>query len=208
MTKRTEARNRLLTPSVPMAELGGKMPAKNRIAFVDASSFSGLDGAMMFMPGFIPGGDATLRAPGIKGVGQSVDFHKMIHDLYGDDVTEFFLPAINAPEDLKRRYKTEGINAIRSSITPADFTKYFIDIMQHDALITDSVVKSDFFRETGLSNSELQDRLMDTLQLSGAGGFRVYKTAREFWTDDKHSLSAQFAQNLDLTEEDVQRNNA
>lgn len=67
MTKRTEARNRMMTPSVPMTELGGRMPSKNRIAFVDLSSVSGLDGAMMFMPGFIPGDNATIRAPGIKG---------------------------------------------------------------------------------------------------------------------------------------------
>ena len=212
--KGVEARNRLLTPSVPFSEVGGRMPDKNKVAFVAMESFAGLDGAMLFMPGYVPGGDATIRAPGIKGMGQSVDYKKIIRDLYGEDTVEFKVPFIDAPKEIQERFKANGL----SGFSQEEIDQYFIDIMKYDALVTDSVVKSDFQIKHRLNaagsdvpllaserNRERQDLFYSVLD--DVGGMRVVKTAKDFWTDKQVALSGQMSQNLELTPEDIRENN-
>lgn len=223
-SKTFEARNRLLTPGVPISSLGGKVPEMNKVAFVrmkdvlsraesDAKADkteTGLDGAMFFMPGYIPGGDATVRAPSVKGVAETVDFKKMIRDLYGQDTKEFFVPAYSASDEMVRLYSAGGFDAIRNAVnettgeplyTQEDIDKNFVDIMKFDALVTDSVIKTPFAK--GKSQDELRDWFGTSLDLSG--GLRIVKTADEFWSE-KGRLSNSVGQKLDMTPEELQAN--
>lgn len=223
-SKTFEARNRLLTPGVPISSLGGKVPEMNKVAFVrmkdvlsraesDAKADkteTGLDGAMFFMPGYIPGGDATVRAPSVKGVAETVDFKKMIRDLYGQDTKEFFVPAYSASDEMVRLYSAGGFDAIRNAVnettgeplyTQEDINKNFVDIMKFDALVTDSVIKTPFAK--GKSQDELRDWFGTSLDLSG--GLRIVKTADEFWSE-KGRLSNSVGQKLDMTPEELQAN--
>lgn len=227
-SKTFEARNRLLTPGVQMSHLGGKMPSMDKVAFVSMSDIfsreeidkldkgkidkteTGLDGAMFFMPGYVPGGDATVRAPSVKGVAQSVDYKRMIKDLYGEDVEEFFVPGLNATDEIKALFSRGGFGAIRNAVdektgqpkyTQEDIDKNFVDIMKYDALVTDSVIKTPFVK--GKTQDELRDWFGATLGLSG--GMRIVKTADEFWTRQSQ-LSNSVGQKLDLTPEELQKN--
>lgn len=141
----------------------------------------------------------------------------MIKDLYGQTTTSFYLPAMNAPKEAKDIFAdpTKGIEYARKHYSPEQFSDYFLDVMQYDALVTDSVIKSDFYRDvknprTGVvqhkGNAELQRRLSDALHLLGDGSFKVYETADGFWSDGKVSLSAQMSQGLSLTEDDIKEN--
>lgn len=227
LSKVVEARNRALTPGVPIQELGGRLPRKNRIAFVnfgalkDADGTPALDGTSFWMPGFIPGGDGTIRSIGVKGLAQTVDFKTMIRDLYGEDTREFFAPTIGADEKMLELFEKGGIEAIRNATTETGARRYsdediaanFVDVMQYDALISDSMLKSKFFthiwsdKEKGFarkrSHEETQDAFYDLLEMSG--GLRMVRTAEEFQTTQS-ALSKQVSQNLDLTPEELEEN--
>ena len=203
--KLIEARNRLLTPSTPFEKLGGVTPNFNRVGFVDMEDVFGHDGSMFFMPGFIPGNDAVVRAPGIKGVGQTVDYKKLIKDLYGlDDNASFYLPGLNTPKELKELYRSGGISAIinNEKYGPNALRDYFVDVMQTDALIPESVIKTSMF--DGLHSKEAAALMQDVQGLFG--GFRVVDTAMGFASDKQRSLSSQISQNLVLTDEQIKAN--
>lgn len=217
-----EARNRLLTPSVPFSEIGGRMPLSNRIAFVDMSKLNknnanefGHDGSMFFMPGYIPGGAGTMRVGSvIKGVGQSVDYKKMIRDTYGLQLGDpFYLPGLNITDELKKQFNEGGLDAIKASMSSSEYEKvleeYFVDVMKHDAIIPDSVIKSPLLRYQGtdtnakLNNKQAQDVFWRYMNL--IGGPRMVQTAEGFKTNGKMFLSSQVAQSLDLTDEQIKQ---
>jgi len=194
--KNLEARNRDLTPTVPIERLGGRLPSKSKIAFVDLKSIegllpgqkkdevTGLDGASFFMPGYIPGNNATFRVGGMKGIAATVDYKQMIRDLYGVD--HMYVPAINASEETKKLYNTKGIQAVRDKLTEEEFSKQMLDIMEYDALITDSVIKSPLFQNK--SNKEAQDVWQELV--STPLGFGIGKTGSQF-ISRKSSLGRQ-----------------
>ena len=217
--KNFEARNRILTPSIPLSEIGGRLPSIDKIAFVDMSKLNkdddtefGHDGSMFFMPGYIPGGAGTMRIGSIiKGVGQTVDYKKIIRDAYklknGDP---FYLPGLNITDELRQQFREGGLENIRN-IYGEEYSqildRYFVDVMKYDALIPDSVIKSPILRQHGidnnakLDNSEAQNVLMRYLNIVGEA--RMVQTAEGFKTHGKPFLSAQIAQSLELTDEQL-----
>lgn len=210
-----EARNRALTPSVPFSELGGSLPDKRRIGFPDLKYVTGLDGASLWMPGYIPGEAGTIRSVGLKGSAMSVDFKKAFRMVYGDDA-KWYMPFVNAPQGIKELFKNEGIDAVRKAYaspelraqyglgnTSANFDKHFFDALTMDALIPESLIKTPFYN--GMAMDEMQDAMTDIMAMTG--GPRMVATAREFSTNSS-SLSKQVAQNLDLTPEDLAENRA
>lgn len=216
-SKAFDVRNRNTTPSVPFEQVGGRMPASSKIGFVDASVVKGLmnqneddedkdkkyalDGAFFAMPGYIPGGAGVVRAPGIKGAGVSVDFKQMIRDIYGD-VDEFLLPGVNAPQEIKDEYTQNGLEGVRKKFSSEDISKYFVDAMQTEMLMTDSVLKSSIYT-SGKTQQEMQ-KTFDTI-MTLSGGMRIHKTANDFWST-QNSLSAQVSEKLDLSPEELQEN--
>lgn len=217
-SKAFDVRNRYTTPSVPLEQLGGRMPEASKIGFVDASIVKGLmkqngnsennrdnefalDGAFFAMPGYIPGGAGVVRAPGIKGSAVGVDFKQIIRDVYGD-VDEFLIPGINAPQEMKDEYVQNGLEGVRKKYSSEDVSKYFVDAMQKEMLITDSVLKSSFYT-SGETQEEMQ-QVFDTV-MKMSGGMRIHKTASDYWST-QNSLSAQVSEKLDLSPEELQEN--
>ena len=199
LNKQLEARNRDLTPSVPIEQLGGRLPSQDRIAFVDMKSITGHDGSSFFMPGYIPGKNATYRVGGQKGVAQTVDYKQLVQDLFGQN--EFYLPALNAPQDIKDLFATKGIDAVREKLSESEFADYFLDIMKYDALISDSVIKTPAYK--GLNNAGAQRFFYNSI--GGPEGFGIVKTAAEFLTKQR-SLGSQMSQYADLSVEELEEN--
>lgn len=199
MNKAIEARNRNMTPSQQIDVLGGKMPDADKIAFVDLKQLTGHDGSGFFMPGYVPGENATFRAAGIKGQAQTVDYKQYIKDVYG--VEQFYVPAVNAPTEWKEMYSKNGLPAIQNKIkngewSQTDFDKYMLDIMKFDALLPDSLLKSPVYK--GLPNA-------DAAKLFLGSDIAFVQTAAQFKTQ-KNSLGRQMSQSLDLTPEQVLEN--
>lgn len=213
LNKPIEARNRMLTPGVPFSKLGGRMPSKDRVAFVDLETLTGHNGSSFFMPGYLPGGDLTLRSVGFKGLGQTVDYKQMIRDLYGKDTTSFYVPFMNAPENIKTLFKEKGIDAVRAAyqnettrnqhgLTGRKFEEDFLDIMNYDALITSSMIKTPIYKKAR-TNAEVADTFYAINEM--IGGMRGVKTAGDFYSRQK-SLSQQVARNLLLSPEEAAAN--
>lgn len=213
LNKSIEARNRDLTPSVPFAEIGGRMPAASKIGFTDLKGVMGLDGGGWIMPGYIPGEAGTIRSVGIKGSMMSVDYKKAYRDLYGEDA-EWFLPFANAPEPIKKMFKEQGIDAVRAAYNnpetrvamglgnnPSAFYQHFFDAMKMDAVIDKSEIKTDFYDKMNLP--EMQEAVTDIANMTG--GWRMVATAKDFLTKSG-ALSKQVSQNLDLTPEELNAN--
>lgn len=228
--KDLEAVNRFITGSIPFTQLGGVNPDIDKVGVVDISSlfpFNAkdkesqlpIDGSMLMMPGYVPGGDAIIRAPFMngKGVAQSFDYKGYLRDLFGLKEGEpFYLPGVNLPEDLNRIYQKSGLAGIQKHKTYGGnqyqdtLSKYFVDIMGLDALIDKSLIKSTILdpgtgkRFTGeAANKEIQRRM----RFFGPEGlFRVVDTAEGHSTSRQTSLSTQIGQNLMLTPEEIIEN--
>lgn len=206
-SKAFDMRNRNNTPSVPIASLGGAMPKSNQIAFIDDSVIKGLvpdnqayDGAFFVMPGYIPGEAGVVRAPGLKGGAVSVNFKQMLKDLYGDQ--EILLPGINAPDAAKEEFLANGMQGVRAKFSEDEISKYFINPMNYEALMTDSVLKASIYKR-GDTQEEMQQTFDTIMRLSG--GLRMHKTAADFWSS-QNSLSSQVSEKLDLTPEELVAN--
>lgn len=209
-----EAENRELTPSVPFTQIGGVNPSVDKIGFVDMGSFEssdgrslgfGHDGSMFFMPGFVPGNDAIVRAPGIKGVAQTVDFKRIIKDVYGiKDGDPFFMPGINTPKELKQLYHTQGIEAIINDpkYGKKAISDYFIDVMKMDALIPESVIKTSLF--DGMNSKQASNVMSVVYDLYN--GFRAVDTGREMSISNQVGLGSQMVQNMVLSAEQLEAN--
>lgn len=208
-----EGRNRLLTPSVPFAEVGGRIPKSDKTAVVDMKAAFGIDGSMFMMPGYIPGGNAVIRMPALnlKGAAQSFDFKSAIKENYGlKDGQPFYVPGLNTPEELLGLYKS---GKLKTDPTYGDaeyqktMDKYFVDIMKYDALISDSLIKSPLFTKVDGSlmygeeaNKFLQARLK---KASAADLYRLVETAEEHSSTRQTALSAQASQHLIMSNEDI-----
>lgn len=228
--KDLEAVNRFITGSIPFTQLGGVNPDIDKVGVVDISSlfpFNAkdkesqlpIDGSMLMMPGYIPGGDAIIRAPFMngKGVAQSFDYKGYLRDLFGLKEGEpFYLPGVNMPDDLNNIYQKAGLAGIQKHKTYGGnqyqdtLSKYFVDIMGLDALIDKSLIKSTILdpgtgsRFTGeAANKEIQRRM----RFFGPEGlFRVVDTAEGHSTNRQTSLSTQIGQNLMMTPEEIKEN--
>lgn len=228
--KDLEAVNRFITGSIPFTQLGGINPDIDKVGVVDISSlfpFNAkdkesqlpIDGSMLMMPGYIPGGDAIIRAPFMngKGVAQSFDYKGYLRDLFGLKEGEpFYLPGVNMPDDLNNIYQKAGLAGIQKHKTYGGnqyqdtLSKYFVDIMGLDALIDKSLIKSTILdlgtgsRFTGeAANKEIQRRM----RFFGPEGlFRVVDTAEGHSTNRQTSLSTQIGQNLMMTPEEIKEN--
>lgn len=228
--KDLEAVNRFITGSIPFTQLGGINPDIDKVGVVDISSlfpFNAkdkesqlpIDGSMLMMPGYIPGGDAIIRAPFMngKGVAQSFDYKGYLRDLFGLKEGEpFYLPGVNMPDDLNNIYQKAGLAGIQKHKTYGGnqyqdtLSKYFVDIMGLDALIDKSLIKSTILdpgtgsRFTGeAANKEIQRRM----RFFGPEGlFRVVDTAEGHSTNRQTSLSTQIGQNLTMTPEEIKEN--
>lgn len=203
LNKPIDARNRIHTPSIPLSELGGRMPDKNQIAFVDLHSLTGFDGGAMFMPGYLPADAMTLRSVGFKGAGFNTDFKKMIKDVYGD-VDSFYAPTWNAPEEMKELYKKSGIEAVRQAYEKSglkSFDEDFVDILKYEALIDKTMDKTTFYK--GKTHSQIQEQFSDIADL--IGGVYGVTTDKEFLSRSD-SISRQVTQNLALSKKDVAAN--
>lgn len=228
--KDLEAFNRFITGSIPFTQLGGVNPDIDKVGVVDISSlfpFNAkdkesqlpIDGSMLMMPGYIPGGDAIIRAPFMngKGVAQSFDYKGYLRNLFGLKEGEpFYLPGVNMPDDLNNIYQKAGLVGIQKHKTYGGnqyqdtLSKYFVDIMGLDALIDKSLIKSTILdpgtgsRFTGeAANKEIQKRM----RFFGPEGlFRVVDTAEGHSTNRQTSLSTQIGQNLMMTPEEIKEN--
>lgn len=228
--KDLEAFNRFITGSIPFTQLGGVNPDIDKVGVVDISSlfpFNAkdkesqlpIDGSMLMMPGYIPGGDAIIRAPFMngKGVAQSFDYKGYLRNLFGLKEGEpFYLPGVNMPDDLNNIYQKAGLVGIQKHKTYGEnqyqdtLSKYFVDIMRLDALIDKSLIKSTILdpgtgsRFTGeAANKEIQRRM----RFFGPEGlFRVVDTAEGHSTNRQTSLSTQIGQNLMMTPEEIKEN--
>lgn len=228
--KDLEAVNRFLTGSIPFTQLGGVNPDIDKVGVVDISSlfpFNAkdkesqlpIDGSMLMMPGYIPGGDAIIRAPFMngKGVAQSFDYKSYLRDLFGlKEGDPFYLPGVNMPDDLNNIYQKAGLVGIQKhkiyggNQYQDTLSKYFMDIMGLDALIDKSLIKSTILdpgtgsRFTGEeANKEIQRRM----RFFGPEGlFRVVDTAEGHSTNRQTSLSTQIGQNLMMTPEEIKEN--
>ena len=208
-----EGRNRLLTPSVPFAEVGGRIPKSDKTAVVDMKAAFGIDGSMFMMPGYIPGDNAVIRMPALnlKGAAQSFDFKSAIKENYGlKDGQPFYVPGLNTPEELLDLYKS---GKLRTDPTyggaeyQKTMDKYFVDIMKYDALISDSLIKSPLFTKVDGSlmhgeeaNKFLQERLK---KASAADLYRLVETAEEHSSTRQTALSTQASQHLIMSNEDI-----
>ena len=208
-----EGRNRLLTPSVPFAEVGGRIPKSDKTAVVDMKAAFGIDGSMFMMPGYIPGGNAVIRMPALnlKGAAQSFDFKSAIKENYGlKDGQPFYVPGLNTPEELLGLYKSGKLKTdptYGGAEYQKTMDKYFVDIMKYDALISDSLIKSPLFTKVDGSlmygeeaNKFLQERLK---KASAADLYRLVETAEEHSSTRQTALSAQASQHLIMSNEDV-----
>lgn len=209
LNKPIDARNRLHTPSIPLSELGGRMPNKRNVAFVDLNSITGFDGGAMFMPGYLPADAMTLRSVGFKGAGFNVDFKQMIKDVYGN-VDHFYAPSWNAPDEMKKLYNSKGIEAVKRAYKDKEtinkyglrsFDEDFVDILKYDALIDQTMNKTPFYK--GKSHSQIQDLFFDVADM--VGGIRGVETDKGFLSKSD-SISRQITQNLVLSNADVDRN--
>ena len=213
LNKELEARNRLLTPGVPIQSIGGRMPGNNQIAFIDTKGFKDkdgvplLDGASFIMPGYIPGKNALVRAPAVKGQMQTVDFKQMIKDIYGEDTTEFFMPFMNAPKEMKELFEEKGIEAVKKAYADngkkEDFKKDFLNIMDYEAIVSDSMLKSGTYRDLA-TNEDVQNFFGN--QLKTIGGLRITKTVQDFLTSQS-SLGRQMSQMIYMSPEEALANN-
>ena len=208
-----EGRNRLLTPSVPFAEVGGRIPKSDKTAVVDMKAAFGIDGSMFMMPGYIPGDNAVIRMPALnlKGAAQSFDFKSAIKENYGlKDGQPFYVPGFNTPEELLDLYKSGKLKT-DPTYGGAEYQntmdKYFVDIMKYDALISDSLIKSPLFTKVDGSlmygeeaNKFLQARLK---KASAADLYRLVETAEEHSSTRQTALSAQASQHLIMSNEDI-----
>lgn len=208
-----EGRNRLLTPSVPFAEVGGRIPKSDKTAVVDMKAAFGIDGSMFMMPGYIPGDNAVIRMPALnlKGAAQSFDFKSAIKENYGlKDGQPFYVPGFNTPEELLDLYKSGKLKT-DPTYSGAEYQntmdKYFVDIMKYDALISDSLIKSPLFTKVDGSlmygeeaNKFLQARLK---KASAADLYRLVETAEEHSSTRQTALSAQASQHLIMSNEDI-----
>ena len=105
----------------------------------------------------------------------------MITDIYGD-VKSFYLPDIDAPEEIKNRFRTGGMQ----SFTEQEIEDYFLDVMQYDALISGSTIKTDFYtkgfaekyKSAAARNAARSDLFYSVL--TDVGGMRAYKTGEGF----------------------------
>lgn len=222
-----EARNRLLTPSIPFSEVGGKIPKFDKIAAVDMNAAFGIDGAIFAMPGYVPGKNATIRMPGLnlKGVMQTFDWKQAIKDIYSlKDNEAFYLPGLNTPKELLNLYKEGGMQAIQASKNwgGSEYQKtlddYFVDIMQMDMLIGDSLIKSPIFgvNDNGgdsnkisdkISGKKANDLLRERMKKMPDGDlFRLVETASEHSSTHQLALSTQMSQHLALTKKDYKKN--
>lgn len=208
-----EGRNRLLTPSVPFAEVGGRIPKSDKTAVVDMKAAFGIDGSMFMMPGYIPGGNAVIRMPALnlKGAAQSFDFKSAIKENYGlKDGQPFYVPGLNTPEELLGLYKSGKLKTdptYGGAEYQKTMDKYFVDIMKYDALMSDSLIKSPLFTKVDGSlmygeeaNKFLQERLK---KASAADLYRLVETAEEHSSTRQTALSAQASQHLIMSNEDV-----
>lgn len=208
-----EGRNRLLTPSVPFAEVGGRIPKSDKTAVVDMKAAFGIDGSMFMMPGYIPGGNAVIRMPALnlKGAAQSFDFKSAIKENYGlKDGQPFYVPGLNTPKELLGLYKSGKLKTDQTyggAEYQKTMDKYFVDIMKYDALISDSLIKSPFFTKVDGSlmygeeaNKFLQARLK---KASAADLYRLVETAEEHSSTRQTALSAQASQHLIMSNEDI-----
>lgn len=208
-----EGRNRLLTPSVPFAEVGGRIPKSDKTAVVDMKAAFGIDGSMFMMPGYIPGGNAVIRMPALnlKGTAQSFDFKSAIKENYGlKDGQPFYVPGFNTPEELLDLYKSGKLKTdptYGGAEYQKTMDKYFVDIMKYDALISDSLIKSPLFTKVDGSlmygeeaNKFLQARLK---KASAADLYRLVETAEEHSSTRQTALSAQASQHLIMSNEDI-----
>lgn len=208
-----EGRNRLLTPSVPFAEVGGRIPKSDKTTVVDMKAAFGIDGSMFMMPGYIPGGNAVIRMPALnlKGTAQSFDFKSAIKENYGlKDGQPFYVPGFNTPEELLDLYKSGKLKTdptYGGAEYQKTMDKYFVDIMKYDALISDSLIKSPLFTKVDGSlmygeeaNKFLQARLK---KASAADLYRLVETAEEHSSTRQTALSAQASQHLIMSNEDI-----
>lgn len=208
-----EGRNRLLTPSVPFAEVGGRIPKSDKTAVVDMKAAFGIDGSMFMMPGYIPGDNAVIRMPALnlKGAAQSFDFKSAIKENYRlKDGQPFYVPGFNTPEELLDLYKSGKLKTdptYGGAEYQKTMDKYFVDIMKYDALISDSLIKSPLFTKVDGSlmygeeaNKFLQARLK---KASAADLYRLVETAEEHSSTRQTALSAQASQHLIMSNEDI-----
>lgn len=208
-----EGRNRLLTPSVPFAEVGGRIPKSDKTAVVDMKAAFGIDGSMFMMPGYIPGDNAVIRMPALnlKGAAQSFDFKSAIKENYGlKDGQPFYVPGLNIPEELLDLYKSGKLKTdptYGGAEYQKTMDKYFVDIMKYDALISESLIKSPLFTKVDGSlmhgeeaNKFLQERLK---KASAADLYRLVETAEEHSSTRQTALSAQASQHLIMSNEDI-----
>ena len=208
-----EGRNRLLTPSVPFAEVGGRIPKSDKTAVVDMKAAFGIDGSMFMMPGYIPGDNAVIRMPALnlKGAAQSFDFKSAIKENYGlKDGQPFYVPGLNTPEELLDLYKSGKLKTdptYGGAEYQKTIDKYFVDIMKYDALISDSLIKSPLFTKVDGSlmhgeeaNKFLQERLK---KASASDLYRLVETAEEHSSTSQTALSAQASQHLIMSNEDI-----
>lgn len=208
-----EGRNRLLTPSVPFAEVGGRIPKSDKTAVVDMKAAFGIDGSMFMMPGYIPGDNAVIRMPALnlKGAAQSFDFKSAIKENYGlKDGQPFYVPGLNTPEELLDLYKSGKLKTdptYGGAEYQKTMDKYFVDIMKYDALISDSLIKSPLFTKVDGSlmhgeeaNKFLQERLK---KASAADLYRLVETAEEHSSTRQTALSTQASQHLIMSNEDI-----
>lgn len=216
-----EARNRILTPSIPFSEVGGRIPKASKIGIVDLKSVFGIDGAMFAMPGYIPGQNATIRMPGmnLKGVAQTFDWKSFIKETYNlKDGDPFYVPGLNTPKELKELYENGGMKAIQKDVVWGKehynntLSKYFSDIMKLDMIIGDSLIKSPIFGVNELNNLSGADAdafMRDRLErMPDEDKFRLVETAAEHSATRQLGLSTQMSQNLIMTKEDFAKNKA
>ena len=216
VAKMLDTPNRHLTPSVPFRNLGAvKMPRRDRTAIVDLKSITGLDGTSYWNPGFLPGGDLTIRGIGLKGAAQTVPIQEMFDELYGKDIP-IYAPIANASAEMKKFYEASGYEATINKYGKEEFDKNFINIRNMDAIIDSSLLKTPFYTKKPVFNpatgkTEYVDRSHDEAvdmfyNLNERyGGLRGVSTALDF-VAKQDSLSRQVAQYLDFDSKEGMRN--
>ena len=217
LNKALESTNRNSSPSVPLSELGTKLPGFSQIGVVNMNEILGkdiplFDGSSMWMPGIMPSKALTLRGAGdaFKGTAGTVDFKAAIRKAYGQNTNEFYLPSAGAPEDIVKLWRRGGIEAIRKSFGDQAAQDYFVDAMQMSALIDQTMIKnSDAF--TKISNNKsvpkTQAEIRNWLEQvwSQNGGPRVMQTS-EGYLSRQNSLSETVMQHMHLTPKEIEEN--
>jgi hypothetical protein len=118
------------------------------------------------MPGIMPAGATVVRMgmSAIKGIAQDWNFKNYLRDLTGvKDLRHAYLPSMTAPKEMKdfaAEYLSKvgvtavgGYDAFRAAFEQQfagkKFDDYFVDAMQKDWLISDTMVKTPFLKEDG-----------------------------------------------------------